>query len=85
MNREDVYSYFNMLKVVLKQDSQLNRSQVKVFCVVTPCSVAVRYQHFDRLRCLHRQGEDLDLNFHRSENLKSGIFSVDESGIRLIN
>jgi hypothetical protein len=31
--------------------------QVEVFCVVTPCSVVVGYQHFRGLCCLHLQGE----------------------------
>jgi hypothetical protein len=48
--------------------------KVKVFWVVTPCSVVVRYQRFGGLCCLHLQGEvddmeesgieDFDLRHH---------------------
>jgi len=64
--------------------------QVDVFWVVMSCSVAVGYQRFGGLCCLHLQGEetlvsyrntarrhnpeDLDLNLHRRENLKSLIW-----------
>jgi len=27
--------------------------QIEFFCVVTPCSVVVRYQHFGGLCCFH--------------------------------
>jgi hypothetical protein len=36
--------------------------QVKVFWVVTQCSVVVEYQHFGGPFCLHLHPEYLDLN-----------------------
>jgi hypothetical protein len=34
----------------------INRTEVQVFCVVTPCSDVAGYQRFGGPRCLHLQG-----------------------------
>jgi hypothetical protein len=46
--------------------------QVQVLWVVVPCSDVVEYQRFGGVCCLHLH-EDLDLNLHRREDLKSRI------------
>jgi len=54
-----------------------SRLQVVGVCVVTPFSAAVGYQRFGATYCPQLQGEmemeaeDLDLNLHRREILKS--------------
>jgi hypothetical protein len=64
-----------------------NLSQVEVFWIATPFNVAIGYQRFKERCCLHYQStetlvsfrntswrhntEDIDLNFHSRENLKS--------------
>jgi hypothetical protein len=43
--------------------------QVEVFWILTPCSVAVRYQCFGGPYCLHRQSEDLrDMELRHRDN-----------------
>jgi hypothetical protein len=52
-------------------------SKFELFCVVTPCSVAVGYRRFGGPCCLHLQGEDREhVTTHKNYSLLSLKFEV---------